>query len=198
MFIKEESFSTISDVVEKLREEYQQLGENDLVTLILDNFSLPPWETVDLLQSGDLIKVTRSQPRPSGTQAQRVNKAPPHADERKAVVKFSDRSLEDLLLPFSDDESDETLDQLDIPDQSDPVDDEVDNVKLGALEDEERKPCESELQQDRVRREQIEFLMNLELLPVKDAETTSKKEKFESTNTRPRRSGRIAQKKSYM
>ena len=93
MFIKEESFSTISDVVEKLREEYQQLGENDLVSLMLDNFSLPPWETVELLQSGDLIKVTRSQPRSSETQAQRVEKVPPQADDRRAVGKTVKRTL---------------------------------------------------------------------------------------------------------
>ena len=60
MFVSREEFSTISDVVDRLREEHQQLGQHDLVTLLLDNFTLPPWESVELLQSGDLVKVCRS------------------------------------------------------------------------------------------------------------------------------------------
>ena len=32
MFVSREDFSTISDVVDRLREEHQQLGQNDLVT----------------------------------------------------------------------------------------------------------------------------------------------------------------------
>ena len=69
MFIREENSSTISDVQERLRDEYQQLGEHDLITLFLDNFSLPPWETAELLQPGDLVKVTRTQSRQSVTRA---------------------------------------------------------------------------------------------------------------------------------
>ena len=60
MFVSRDDFSTISDVVDRLREEHQQLGQHDLVTLLLDNFTLPPWESVELLQSGDLVKVRRT------------------------------------------------------------------------------------------------------------------------------------------
>ena len=60
MFVSRDDFSTISDVVDRLREEHQQLGQHDIVTLFLDNFTLPPWESVELLQSGDLVKVCRT------------------------------------------------------------------------------------------------------------------------------------------
>ena len=60
MFVSRDDFSTISDVVDRLREEHHQLGQHDLVTLLLDNFTLPPWESVELLQSGDLVKVYRT------------------------------------------------------------------------------------------------------------------------------------------
>ena len=60
MFVSRDDFSTISDVVDRLREEHQQLGQHHLVTLLLDNFTLPPWESVELLQSGDLVKVCRT------------------------------------------------------------------------------------------------------------------------------------------
>ena len=60
MFVSRDDFSTISDVVDRLREEHQQLGQHDIVTLLLDNFTLPPWESVELLQSGDLVKVCRT------------------------------------------------------------------------------------------------------------------------------------------
>ena len=42
------------------RSEYTQIGENDLVTLLLDNFILPHWESIDILQSGDLVTVIRN------------------------------------------------------------------------------------------------------------------------------------------
>ena len=119
----------------------------------------------------------------------------PQADEPKAV-KFSHRSLGDLLLGRICRDSRPVGYSKSVRSRSvRSVDDKVDNVKLGALEDEEKKPCESKLQQDRVRREQIEFLMNFELRPIKDTKITSKKEKLESTKKRPRRSGRIANKK---
>ena len=60
MFVSQEEFSTISDVVARLREEHKQLGQKYIVTLLLDNFTLPSWESVELLQSGDLVKVFRT------------------------------------------------------------------------------------------------------------------------------------------
>ena len=81
MFVRPESFSTISDVVERLRGEYQQLGESDLVTLFLEDFSLPAWETVELLQEGDLVRVCRTQPRVSSCSG-RVTSTPTSCSER--------------------------------------------------------------------------------------------------------------------
>ena len=60
MFVSREDFSTISDVVDRLREQHQKLGQHDIVTLLLDNFTLPPSESVELLQSGDVVKVCRT------------------------------------------------------------------------------------------------------------------------------------------
>ena len=60
MFVNPEDLSTISDVVDRLREEHKQLGQQYIITLFLDNFILPSWESVELLQSGDLVKVCRT------------------------------------------------------------------------------------------------------------------------------------------
>ena len=60
MFVSREDFSTIRDVEDRLREQHQKLGQHDIVTLLLDNFTLPPSESVELLQSGDVVKVCRT------------------------------------------------------------------------------------------------------------------------------------------
>ena len=60
MFVSSEDFSTISDVVDRMREEHKQLGQKYIVTLHLNSFILPSWESVELLQSGDLVKVRRT------------------------------------------------------------------------------------------------------------------------------------------
>ena len=57
MYLRDESVSTVSDIVDRLREEYSQLGQGDNVSLYLDSFLLPAWEDINIVQSGDLIKV---------------------------------------------------------------------------------------------------------------------------------------------
>ena len=51
------------------RSEYTQIGENDLVTLLLDNFILPHWESIDILQSGDLVTVIRNKTKQSAVES---------------------------------------------------------------------------------------------------------------------------------
>ena len=50
----------VSDLVDKLRGEYHQLGEGGMETINPEDYILPPWETINILQSGDLVKVIRS------------------------------------------------------------------------------------------------------------------------------------------
>ena len=93
MFVSRDDFSTISDVVDRLREEHQQLGQHDIVTLLLDNFTLPPWESVELLQSGDLVKVCRTKPLQDKTPT--VSKSltsTPKLTKKKPVSSSSDTS----------------------------------------------------------------------------------------------------------
>ena len=93
MFVSREDFSTISDVVDRLREEHQQLGQHDLVTLLLDNFTLPPWESVELLQSGDLVKVCRTKPLQDKTPTlSKSLRSTPKLAGKKPVSSSSDTS----------------------------------------------------------------------------------------------------------
>ena len=48
----------VSDLVDKLRWEYHQLG--GMETINPEDYILPPWESINILQSGDLVKVIRS------------------------------------------------------------------------------------------------------------------------------------------
>ena len=102
MFVSREEFSTISDVVERLREEHQQLAQPHLVTLLLDNFTLPPWESVELLQSGDLVKVCRSKvgqaKTPAGSKAR--------TSTQKLAAKKTVSSSSDTSSSESEDEED--------------------------------------------------------------------------------------------
>jgi len=69
MYLSEGAVSTVSDLVDILRSEYTQIGENDLVTLLLDNYILPHWESIDILQSGDLVTVIRNKTNQSTVQS---------------------------------------------------------------------------------------------------------------------------------
>ena len=61
MFLSDVKFSTMSDLVEKLKEEYTQLEEEDMVQVFMDgDFVIPPWESIQILQSGDLVRVVRT------------------------------------------------------------------------------------------------------------------------------------------
>ena len=44
MWLPEDSVTHVSDLVDKLRREYHQLGEGDMVTLYLEDAIIPPGE----------------------------------------------------------------------------------------------------------------------------------------------------------
>ena len=61
MFLSDDKFSTVSDLVEQLKEEYTQLEAEDMVQVFMDgDFVIPPWESIEILQSGDLVRVVRT------------------------------------------------------------------------------------------------------------------------------------------
>jgi len=84
MYLSEGAVSTVSDLVDILRSEYTQIGENDLVTLLLDNFILPHWESIDILQSGDLVTVIRNKTK---TKQSTVESGTPRIEKKEKVTK---------------------------------------------------------------------------------------------------------------
>ena len=60
MWLEEDSVTTMSDLVDKLRGEYHQLEDGDMVTLYLEDAIIPACEPINILHSGDLVKVVRS------------------------------------------------------------------------------------------------------------------------------------------
>merc|ERR1711976_680687 len=58
IFLCESKYATISDVVDELKSQYSELAKSDMVQLFMDEtFLLPHWESIEILQSGDLVKV---------------------------------------------------------------------------------------------------------------------------------------------
>jgi len=84
MYLSEGAVSTVSDLVDILRSEYTQIGENDLVTLLLDNFILPHWESIDILQSGDLVTVIRNKTK---TKQSTVESGTPRIEKKEKATK---------------------------------------------------------------------------------------------------------------
>jgi len=85
MYLSEGAVSTVSDLVDILRSEYTQIGENDLVTLLLDNFILPHWESIDILQSGDLVTVIRNKTKTK--QQSTVESGTPRIEKKEKATK---------------------------------------------------------------------------------------------------------------
>jgi len=63
MFCDLKKFKTISDLAVKIRERYDIRQKN--VNLLLDDAILPNQETIEILNSGDLVKVDISQKKPN-------------------------------------------------------------------------------------------------------------------------------------
>ena len=52
MFLSDGKFSTVSDFVDQLKEEYTQLEAEDMVQLFMEgDFVIPSWESIEILQS---------------------------------------------------------------------------------------------------------------------------------------------------
>ena len=66
-----------------LRGEYTQLEEGDEIKVYLEDCLVPAWETINILQSGDLVKVIRS--RPASEDNER-NQQKPSSCKNKAVA----------------------------------------------------------------------------------------------------------------
>ena len=86
MYLPDQSFSTVSYVVDRLKSEDSQLSEDDLVILMLEDFILPAWENINVLQSGDLVRV----------QAKSINK---HQESTKESKKPSSRKSVPMSIP---------------------------------------------------------------------------------------------------
>jgi hypothetical protein len=55
--------STVGDLLLQLRAEYPQVEEADTLTLFLEEqYMVPPWEPLDILEKGDQLRVTLSRP----------------------------------------------------------------------------------------------------------------------------------------
>ena len=62
MFLSDDKFATVGDLVEQLREEYSQLKKNTMVEVFMGGeFVIPHLEPIQILQSGDLVRVVHDQ-----------------------------------------------------------------------------------------------------------------------------------------
>ena len=53
-------FVTIGDMIDYLMKDYKNTLIGETISLYIDNCLLPPWETAQILQPGDCIKVARN------------------------------------------------------------------------------------------------------------------------------------------
>ena len=89
MFLSDSKFSTVSDLVEQLKAEYMQLEEGDLVQVFMEgNFVIPPWESIEILQSGDLLRIVKTVSKDNVTKNKNVsaNKMLQSVDNRDGTV----------------------------------------------------------------------------------------------------------------
>jgi len=89
MFLSDSKFSTVSDLVEQLKAEYMQLEEGDLVQVFMGgDFVIPPWESIEILQSGDLLRVVKTVSKDNVARNKSVtaNKVPPSLDKLDVTV----------------------------------------------------------------------------------------------------------------
>jgi len=56
MHLSSDKVSMVADLVNLIREQYEEVQVEDSVNLFLDGFSLPSWEPVKILKNGDLVK----------------------------------------------------------------------------------------------------------------------------------------------
>jgi len=88
MFLSDAKFATVSDLVEQLKVEYTQLEDDDLVQVFMDgDFVIPPWESIEILQSGDLLRVVKTVAKEKTKSKSKSGKGDPASDDVDVVDK---------------------------------------------------------------------------------------------------------------
>ena len=59
LLLHKSRFSTIGDLIEQLSKDYKNVIGEDTLSLYLENCFLPPWESIQILQRDDYLKVVR-------------------------------------------------------------------------------------------------------------------------------------------
>jgi len=99
MLITPGKMVTVGDLLEKLRGEYGQVGEEDNLTVFLEEqFLVPPWEPLNILKEGDLLRVTLS--RGGGNLHE-----PPNAKRRRMEASAGEKTKANREKPQSKDTS---------------------------------------------------------------------------------------------
>jgi len=99
MLITPGKMVTVGDLLEKLRGEYGQVGEEDNLTVFLEEqFLVPPWEPLNILKEGDLLRVTLS--RGGGNLHE-----PPNAKRRRVEAGAGEKTKANQEKPESKDVS---------------------------------------------------------------------------------------------
>jgi len=99
MLITPGKMVTVGDLLEKLRGEYGQVGEEDNLTVFLEEqFLVPPWEPLNILKEGDLLRVTLSR---GGSNLDE----PPNAKRRRMEAGAGEKAKANREKPQSKDAS---------------------------------------------------------------------------------------------
>jgi len=99
MLITPGKMVTVGDLLEKLRGEYGQVGEEDNLTVFLEEqFLVPPWEPLNILKEDDLLRVTLS--RGGGNLHE-----PPNAKKRRMEAGAGEKAKANREKPQSIDAS---------------------------------------------------------------------------------------------
>jgi hypothetical protein len=110
MFLSDDKFATVGDLVEQLREEYSQLEKNTMVQVFMGGeFVIPHLEPIQILQSGDLVRVVQDQRKRKRERRIKLNAK---LETRKKLCKmFKNVSRQNKIL----DNRKGTLETTDIP-----------------------------------------------------------------------------------
>jgi len=106
MFLSDVKFSTVSDLVDQLKEEYTQLKADDMVQVFMDgDFVIPSWESIEILQSGDLVRVVRT----TGKNRKEQEKVTKSSNKSKKVRKAAHTPQDPKTSSSSDSDTNEDI-----------------------------------------------------------------------------------------
>ena len=87
IFLSDQKFSTVSDLIDQLKDEYTQLTKEDTVHIFMDgDFVIPSWESIEIFQSGDILKIKKingTNKRERSSSASGVLEKEPSSKKRK-------------------------------------------------------------------------------------------------------------------